>query len=334
VNAKQEHLQGSQGEAFLRLVCGVPPDQVVGVEVQPGADLSPILSELNLRGDVFLVKPNWFCPLPAMYTDARALDALLSVLPGHCIVIEGHSGMRNDRSRRPQWRTPEARKWIRQQEEWFLQMTGIRDILEKHGAEYINVTEEVWRGDVVLKKEIAAAVLAHGPTVQNTELYKFIPKRLYEHRGATLISLARVKGGWSLATKNLFGLIPDPLRGRWHGKDDQRLPSSIGDIASIYASLFNVVGWIEAVDSAVYYHDHGQHHTPWGNYDIVENPGLILAGKPLTVLDALVARMLGVDPHTLSYLEAARAHVGPWEPAEAVAFPPQWKERLSGSPTS
>jgi hypothetical protein len=32
----------------------------------------------------------------------------------------------------------------------------------------------------------------------------------------------------------------------------------------------------------------------------------------------------------LTYLDAARSHLGAWEPAEAIQFPGAWKERLLG----
>lgn len=55
-----------------------------------------------------------------------------------------------------------------------------------------------------------------------------------------LISFAKLKSGtWSL--KNLFGLIPDPIRSRWHGPDGELLGRSIVDIAAVYRALF--WGW-------------------------------------------------------------------------------------------
>lgn len=57
-------------------------------------------------------------------------------------------------------------------------------MLARHGAEYVNVTEEVWQGRVAPAESVREAVeQAYGP------------------RG------------------NAFGLIPDPLRSRWHGED-------------------------------------------------------------------------------------------------------------------
>ena len=39
----------------------------------------------------------------------------------------------------------------------------------------------------------------------------------HDNPGARLISYARFKGPTRLSLSNLFGLLPDPLRSRWHG---------------------------------------------------------------------------------------------------------------------
>lgn len=91
------------------------------------------------------------------------------------------------------------------------------------------------------------------PPVFREKLYSYVPQRLYDLMGATFISFGRVKGIHeafpSLTMKNLFGLIPDPLRAWWHGPRDRWLGRSIVDINKVYHSLFKVYGICEASDT-------------------------------------------------------------------------------------
>ena len=68
---------------------------------------------------------------------------MLTALDAKVTVVEGHSFQRNDGSREI---TPlnslENRCWIKEQDELFLEQTGIVDILKQHDVEYLNVTEE------------------------------------------------------------------------------------------------------------------------------------------------------------------------------------------------
>jgi len=44
------------------------------------------------------------------------------------------------------------------------------------------------------------------------ELNSMMPKKLYDLRGSTFISFAKLKHYPTFTIKNLFGMIPDPLR--------------------------------------------------------------------------------------------------------------------------
>jgi len=285
----------------------------------------------------FLVKPAWFSPHRANFTGARELDLVLGALPpGRRIVVEGHSGGRNYGGREI---TPdnadENREWIREQDRLFLERTGIARVLERHRAEYLNVTEEVWAGRVAPAEEIRDAVeRAFGRGAQETpvhdeSLFGVVPQRLFELRGSVLVSLAKLKtGSWSL--KNLFGLIPDPMRLRWHGERGELLGRSVTDIASIYRALFRVVGLVEGVYESAVYREGGRHRIVWGRYDVVEELGLVLGGWDLVTLDSCCAELFGEDARGRSFLRIGEAVFG-----EAARVPPEleavlsrWRERL------
>ncbi|MDI7250732.1 MAG: DUF362 domain-containing protein [Bacillota bacterium] len=308
------------------------PGDVVLAEVRDAEGFARVIQEIGIRAGsdrpVFLIKPAWFSPHRANFTGARELDLLLSCLPpGRRIVVEGYSGARNFGGREI---TPENAydnwDWIREQDRAFRDRTGISEVLARHEAEYVNVTEEVWQGRVAPAESVREAVRrAYGPrggaragaviprsdrhpaqgsggepgmeqllepAVAQEELFGVVPRCLFELRGSVLISLAKLKtGSWSL--KNLFGLIPDPLRSRWHGEGGRMLGRSIVDIAAIYRALFPVVGIVEGIYETALYRSGGRYHTDWGDYDVVEDAGLVLAGWNLVTLDCCAARAVG-----------------------------------------
>jgi hypothetical protein len=160
------------------------------------------------------------------------------------------------------------------------------------------------------------------------ELYQYVPHRLFELRGNTFLSLARIKGAFSLSCKNLFGLIPDPLRIRWHGDDDSRLGASIVSMNLIYGALFRVMGLCEAIYQAVRYHDAGAIQVPWGRYDVFEEPGVAVWGTHLPSLDAYVARLVGASPADVAGLDLLAEHLGSYEAGITQPVPPELAARF------
>jgi len=294
--------------------------------------LRRLFGELGLTGNRFVVKPNWFSLFPGNFTDAQTLDLVLGALPGPATVVESYTAMRHDGSLKITSRNG-RRHWerLREQDAWFLESTGIGAVLRRHGAEYVNVTEEVWSGRVAPSSEVAARVEARYGVIDQPALYGYVPARLYELAGCPLLSLARLKGGWSLSLKNLFGLIPDPLRSRWHGPRDADLARSIVNVNLIYHALFRVFGIVEALTPFAYYRQGGQQHTPWGDYDLCPAAGVVFAGGSLPAVDAAVARACGTDPAELEYLRLAEARLAPWRDGLRVELPPEWVAALRPS---
>ncbi|MFB0504664.1 MAG: DUF362 domain-containing protein [Candidatus Bathyarchaeia archaeon] len=315
-------------------------------------DVKRLLEDPWLKADVFIVKPNWFSPHPGNFTDAETLRILLEALDGRIIVTESYTLERQDGSmkftvdgdevdwrwimKHPSWNwIKEGGNWdeIRRQDKWFLDEYGFTDLFNEHGVEYVNVTEEVWRGRTTIAGKIKQAVEAQFTPVFREEMYSFVPKRLCELRGATFISFGKVKGILgsfpSLTMKNLFGLIPDPLRSWWHGPDNEWLGRSIVDIVKIYSALFKVYGICEALRHAIVSCPQGEVKTPWGRYSIAEDLGVLAFSRDLVSLDAVLCGLIGADPEKISYLslgekafgiysrryvEDARVSAGNWFP--------------------
>lgn len=276
-------------------------------------DLKSLFQECEVRGDRFLIKPNWFDPRPGSYTDAGILDLVLSALPGEKFIIEGHSHSRNDLSQRI---TPDnmdaQREWIRGQERNYLDRLGLTRVMKRHGAEYINVTEEVWSGRTADPAAVRHIVEnKFGPLIYQ-EFYGFVPERLFAMRGTTLIDLARVKmtsptsRDFSLTMKNLFGLVPPPSRMAYHND----LPGSIVDVNKVYRALFDVVGLCEGIRHAVIFWEKGRYSTPWSRFDVIKDLGIAACGRDLVEVDVEVGRMFGQDLNERALLQKARASFG------------------------
>jgi uncharacterized protein (DUF362 family) len=145
------------------------------------------------------------------------------------------------------------------------------------------------------------------------EMYEKVPSRLYELRGGTLLSLAKYRLVFEPITvtfslKNLFGLIPGPSRGKYHGKGDSLLHQSIVDINKIYRSLFQVKGMIEAVFTASDFRvlSEGMKITP--------DCGVAFACEDTLTLDAFATAIAGLDPESACYLKLAAQTFGSWDP--------------------
>jgi len=265
---------------------------VVVSRITDTEDMKRFAKELNIRGKGFVIKPNW--SNANTYTSAEDLDFLFDCLEGKKTVVEGYTAWRNELNAGPEPKdfiTPKNAKkewrWIKEQDAWFLKYSGIGKVLEKHGVEYINVTEEVWNGRTVAKAEIKKIVEESFCSLKNEEMYEFVPNKVYNLRGRSLISLnmSRItREVMSLSTKNLFGLIPDPARyARWHGENDSLLPQSIADINKVYRSLFKLCFWIN---------------------EIVDRE-LLVGSENSVQADAVTASMVGVDPKKIAYLQFA-----------------------------
>ena len=70
----------------------------------------------------------------------------------------------------------------------------------------------VWNGRIAAPTIVKQLVESRYSPAQCEKLFGVVPKALYDLRGSTFISFARFKMYASFTIKNLFGLIPDPLR--------------------------------------------------------------------------------------------------------------------------
>ncbi len=268
-----------------------------------------LIEALHLKPPV-LIKPNW--GTSECYTEGEILDWVLAAIPGEKVVIESHGWARNEETLLGVDPGGYTRANLRKGERWFLGHTGIDQVLEKYRVDYINLTEEIWAGRTADPGLIQEAVEERFTPVQSPELYAKVPTRIFDLRGGTLLSLAKYKIvfyplGVSMSVKNLFGLIPGPSRGRYHGNDHDRLDQSIVDIHKIYRSLFSVKGLIEAVNSS------GNLENEGDRTKVHPGCGTALASEDTLSLDGFASSLGGRDPGSVGHLRLAAQAFGGWD---------------------
>jgi uncharacterized protein (DUF362 family) len=288
----------------------------VGQNMDP-AELGEVISKLNLKPPL-IVKPNW--GTINNYTEAEILDGVLSAIPGESIVVESYGWARTKASLDGKGIGSMKKEDLRESDVWFLETSGVGDVLRKHGVEYLNVTEEVLAERTVDPDIIKGLVEDKYPPVMFEEMYSWVPERLFEMREGTFLSLAKYRLNHdpivvSLTLKNLFGMIPGPSRGKYHGKKDKVLAQTIVDINKIYHSLFTVKGLVDGVLTA------SRNILPKDaiNPKTAKNKGLLLGSEDCVKLDAFVAAVEGNYPGDIGYMKLASEHFGGWAEADLDA---------------
>ena len=293
--------------------------------IKNSADMANLLQGFVLK-EPFIVLPNWHCTTEGYGTDPLTLSYLLAALPGKAVVVEAYDAARTDDSQRFESLDMAAARqhwdYLRQQDQVFLESTGNDRVLAEHGAEYVNVTEELWAGRVADAGEVASLVeRRYGPIV-HTELYGMVPQRLWESRHGTLVNCAKIKacqfaGGlfFSLAMKNLFGLIPLPDRMAYHGAHHQGLSRTIVDANQLYHSMFQVISIAEALHATLI--------APQGTFEdpdaLVKDLGFAAVSDHVVELDAFLVQAMGGSVEKRHFLDLGAGVLGGWDQKN---FPP------------
>jgi hypothetical protein len=275
-------------------------------EIADTDGLARLLAHFELDGDPVFVKVTWHGYAPGTFTDAAALDRLLSALPGRAIILEGHSTGRNTGGADFDWETDARshRVWLRDQEAEFLRRTGLADVLARHRAQYVNVTEAYWDGACAPASRVRGLCAERGVRLRDDELAGFVPEVVLEHLGAPFVSFARFKGPTRLAISNCFGLLPPPLRSRFHGPTIDHFARVCCDVAALYGALLRPYGLVEAFDSAVRWNRNGLYRSRFGNYDLIPHPGVIALSRGLPAADILASRLQGQDVRRSAFFAA------------------------------
>jgi uncharacterized protein (DUF362 family) len=271
-------------------------------------DYIDLIRKLGLKPPV-IIKPNWGTSV--CFTEAEIIDWTLEAIDGEAVIVESYGWARTEEALRTGKLGSKKKGDLRESDEWFIKHSGMDKVLEKHGVEFINISEENWAGRTVDPEIVRKQIESMHDPVMRDELYGVIPERLYELRHGDLLSLSKVKLwqdaiGVSFTIKNLFGMIPDPSRMKYHGKGHKDLPINIVDIFKIYDSIFNIKGVVEAIKTA------SLHDPDAGKTCIYPDPEFVAVSKNPLELDAACATMVGLNPSENLYLNRVAETFGDW----------------------
>lgn len=272
-----------------------------------------MIKDLDLRSPV-IIKPNW--GFSVIYTEADILDWTLAAIDGEALVVESYGWARCREAIEEKKYGPFNRESLRKADKWFLRYSGIDKVLKKHDVEYLNITEEVWASRIAEEDTIHKIVEDSYSPLKMKKMASYVPQRLYDLSDGTFLNLSKLKfmGGdivISLALKNLFGMIPGPDRGEFHGEMNKAMNPSIVDMNKIYRSLFKTKGVVEGVLTA----SRGMTLEP----HIFKNRGVLWTCDDTLELDAVVTSHVGINPTDVGYLMLAAQSFGEWD-EEIVAL--------------
>ena len=275
------------------------------------ADFIEMIKSMRLRPPI-VIKPNWGFSI--CFTEPDILDWTLEACGGDALIVESYGWARSkDMLLKGEWGSFEPSD-LRKEDEWFLEYSGIGKILEKHGVEFLNITEENWAGRTIAPEEISSVVEERNSPLVEEDFLGFVPERLFELRGGSFLSLAKVRcleaPMWvSLSVKNLFGMIPGPSRGKYHGQNHSKLSQSIVDIYKIYDSMYDIKGVVEAIHTSSV---RNRETLQWNN---IEKTGFASTSDFPVELDAIISGLLGTNPNDVEYLKLASETFGTWDVA-------------------
>jgi uncharacterized protein (DUF362 family) len=157
--------------------------------------------------------------------------------------------------------------------------SGMKEICERNNVDFVNLRH--------LKDRVELSI-PNGEALQNIT----VPRLVVE---SSVISAAKLKTHISttvtLGLKNMFGILPDKFKGKYHGMG---ISNVIVDINAAIKPVLTVVDGFVGME---------------GNGPIDGDPvqmGLIVAGRDTVAVDATCCRIIGFDPHTIKHIR--RAH--------------------------
>lgn len=302
--------------------------QTTIAKISNSDEIRQMLVDPWLESETIIIKPNWVSNEPADFTDSKALRMMFEALDSRIVVTESHQIQRlvnlfEEEVNLPfgggevkwKWLLKGAGwDWIIENPSWewcikdvhwdrikkmdkaFLDNNGFTDLFKEFGASYVNVTDEVWSERIADPKIVKRSVESRYRPVRVDKLYRMVPKKLFNLRGSTFISFAKLKTYTSFTLKNMFGMIPDPLRPWWHGPKHSRIATSIIDINKVYHSLFNVYGICEALSNTAVSHPDGMFKgTYTGRYNVTDGRGIVAFGRDLVSIDAIFCNLAGLN---------------------------------------
>ena len=158
------------------------------------------------------------------------------------------------------------------------EVTGMAEMCRRNGVEYLNLRHEKDK----VKLSVSNILCLKNITV---------PRIVTE---SAIISAAKMKTHVAtkvtLGMKNMFGILPDKFKGKYHAKGISKV---IVDINTVIKPHLTVIDGFIAMEGK----------GPTDGTPVKMD--LIIAGKDPVATDATCARIMGIDPHEISHVRTA-----------------------------
>jgi uncharacterized protein (DUF362 family) len=159
------------------------------------------------------------------------------------------------------------------------EVTGMKDMAERNDVECINLRHV---------KDRVKIEIPHGETLGSIRVPRIVKE-------SAIVSAAKLKTHMStkvtLGMKNMFGLLPDKLKGKYHMKGINKV---IVDINTVLKPALTVIDGFVGMEGR-------------GPSDgIPVKMDLIIAGKDVVATDATASKVIGFDPHEISHIRKAQ----------------------------
>ncbi len=156
--------------------------------------------------------------------------------------------------------------------------TGMDEMCERNGVEWINLRHDKDRVKL--------------PVPGWSALKKITVPRIVTESG--IVSAAKMKThmetGVTLGMKNLFGLLPDKFKGKFHVKGMHKV---VADIITVINPHLTVIDGFVAMEG----------RGPVGGSPVQMET--IVAGRDVVAVDATASRLMGIDPHEIGHIMMA-----------------------------
>jgi uncharacterized protein (DUF362 family) len=157
-------------------------------------------------------------------------------------------------------------------------ITGMAEMCERNGIEWVNLRHVKDRVEL--------------PVPDGAALKKIVVPRIVAESG--IVSAAKMKTHTStvvtLGMKNLFGLLPDKFKGKYHRKGMHKV---VADITTAVKPHLTVVDGFVAMEG----------RGPVGGSPVQMET--IVAGRDVVAVDATASRLMGFDPHEIGHIMMA-----------------------------
>jgi uncharacterized protein (DUF362 family) len=156
--------------------------------------------------------------------------------------------------------------------------TGMKEMCRRNGVEWLNLRHV---------KDKVKLEIPNGEALQSI----VVPRLVTE---SAVISAAKLKTHLNttvtLGMKNMFGLLPDKFKGKYHMKGISKV---VVDINTVLKPVFTVIDGFVGMEG----------EGPIDGTPVQMN--LIIAGKDVVATDATAARVMGFNPYEITHIRKA-----------------------------